>query len=31
MKITSVLVISFVVFALFLVANWINRPQKKKD
>jgi hypothetical protein len=31
MKITSVLVISFVVIGLFLVANWINRPHKKKD
>jgi preprotein translocase subunit SecG len=31
MKMTSILVISFVVFALFLVANWMNRPSKKKD
>jgi hypothetical protein len=29
MKMTSVLIIAFVVFALFIVANWMNRPPKK--
>jgi len=28
MKIDTILIIMFVVFGLFMVANWLNRPRK---
>jgi len=28
MKIESILIIMFVVFGLFMLANWFNRPRK---
>jgi len=29
MKISSILIIMFVVFILFMIANWMNRPDDK--
>jgi len=30
MKISAILIIMFVVFILFMIANWMNRPDDKK-
>ncbi len=30
MKTSSVLIIMYVVFMLFMVANWMNKPDDKK-
>ena len=29
MKTSSILIIMFVVFILFMIANWLNRPDDK--
>lgn len=30
MEISTVLIIMYIVFCLFMLANWMNRPNKKK-
>ncbi len=30
MKTSSILIIMFIVFILFMIANWMNRPDDKK-
>lgn len=31
MKISTLLLIMYVVFCGFMIANWLNRPRKDKD
>ncbi len=30
MKTSAILIIMFIVFILFMIANWMNRPDDKK-
>ncbi len=30
MELSTILVIMYVVFCLFMIANWMNRPRNKK-
>jgi hypothetical protein len=30
MELSTIFIIMYVVFCLFMIANWMNRPRKKK-
>jgi hypothetical protein len=30
MELTTIFIIMYIVFCLFMIANWMNRPRKKK-